>query len=151
MAAAVVSRPNFERAFGRSKYTVGMLRAAVLLVGVSLGVSAVSTDTLTVSAAVSLTDVMQAIASAYERAGGGRITFNFAASNVLARQVANGAPVDVFISADEAQMDLVSKSGRIEAGSRLPVARNQLAVVVRIDATGLLTSPFPRDPADRYR
>ena len=42
--------------------------------------------------------------------------FNFAASNVLARQIVSGAPVDLFISADEAQMDVVAKAGLIVDG-----------------------------------
>ena len=117
-----------------------MLRAAILVLAVSLGVSRDSNETLTVSAAVSLTDVMEAIARAYSAAGGGPVSFNFSASNVLARQITSGAPVDVFISADEAQMDLVAKSGMIEDGSRIAVVGNQLAVITRGDWTGQLAS-----------
>jgi molybdate transport system substrate-binding protein len=116
-----------------------MLRAAVLLAAVSLGSIGVPNETLTVSAAVSLTDVMDAIGRAYAAAGGDRVTFNFGASNILARQIVNGAPVDVFISADEAQMDVVAQAAMVEAGSRLPIVQNQLAIVVRSDWKGQLT------------
>jgi molybdate transport system substrate-binding protein len=88
---------------------------------------------ITVSAAVSLTESLQEIAKIYETAGGRVITLNLAASNVLSRQIVNGAPVDVFISADEAQMALVEKAGLIAAGSRVVLLRNQLAIVVRTD------------------
>ena len=87
---------------------------------------------ITVSAAVSLTDAMGAVADAYSRTGRG-VRFNFGASNVLARQIVNGAPVDVFISADEAQMDVVAAAGLLQAGSRVPLLRNQLAVAVPSD------------------
>lgn len=85
---------------------------------------------LTVSAAISLTDALQASARAYADAGGAEISFNFAASNVLARQIVNGAPVDVFISADNAQMDLVERAGLVVAGTRQALVGNRLALVV---------------------
>ena len=85
---------------------------------------------LTVSAAVSLTDVMAEIAAAYRDAGGVSPRFNFAGSNVLARQIVNGAPVDVFISADDLQMEVVARAGLIGPGSRVIVAGNRLVVVV---------------------
>jgi molybdate transport system substrate-binding protein len=88
---------------------------------------------ITVSAAVSLTDVLTAIAEEYGKAGRGSVRFNFAASNVLARQIVNGAPVDLFISADDAQMDVVQQAGLIKDGTRVTVVSNQLAVVVPSD------------------
>jgi molybdate transport system substrate-binding protein len=94
---------------------------------------------LTVSAAVSLTDALQAIAAAYARAGGGAVRFNFAGSNVLARQLANGAPADLFISADEAQMAIAAGAGAIDTTSRINLLGNRLAVIVRRDSpTGSL-------------
>lgn len=89
--------------------------------------------TITVSAAVSLTDALTAIGDEYGRRGLGSIRFNFGASNVLARQIVDGAPVDVFISADDAQMDVVAAAKLVKAGSRVPLLRNQLAVVVPSD------------------
>ena len=88
---------------------------------------------ITVSAAVSLTDALTAVAGEYANGGRGGVRFNFGASNVLARQVVNGAPVDLFISADEAQMDVVSRAGLIKDGSRVDLLSNQLAVVVPSD------------------
>ena len=85
---------------------------------------------VTVSAAVSMTEALEEISTAYRSAGGGPVRLNFGGSNVLARQIVNGAPVDVFISADDQQMDLVDKAGLVAAGSRVPIAGNQLVVVV---------------------
>ena len=88
---------------------------------------------ITVSAAVSLSDVLTAIADEYAHRSLGTIHFDFGASNILARQIVSGAPVDVFISADEAQMDVVAAANLIKDGSRVPLLRNQLAVVVPND------------------
>src|SRR3954464_3204634 len=84
---------------------------------------------ITVSAAVSLTDALTAAAQEFARAGGGTIRFNFGASNVLSRQIVNGAPVDLFISADEAQMDFAARSGAIDVKTRVPLLGNRLAVL----------------------
>ncbi len=86
---------------------------------------------LTVSAAVSLTDALEAIARAYDAAGGGPVRFNFAGSNALARQLVNGAPADLFISADEAQMDAAAQAGAIDRSSRIDLLGNRLAIVFR--------------------
>ena len=94
---------------------------------------------ITVSAAVSLSESLQEIVNSYE-ASGGRVGLNLAASNVLSRQIVNGAPVDVFISADEAQMAVVEKAGLIAAGSRVALLHNQLAIVVRPDRSAVLAS-----------
>src|SRR5262245_17345349 len=84
---------------------------------------------ITVSAAISLTEALEKIAAAYARSGGGIVRFNFAGSNVLARQIVNGAPVDVFVSADAEQMDLVQKAGAIDEATRVDLVGNRLAVV----------------------
>ena len=83
---------------------------------------------LLVSAATSLTDVLEEIGKGYSAAGGGPVRFNFGGSNTLARQIVNGAPADVFVSADDAQMDVVQKAGTIVDGSRVEVVSNQLVV-----------------------
>lgn len=95
---------------------------------------------ITVSAAVSLTEALTAAAREYARTGGGDVRFNFGASNVLARQIVDGAPVDLYVSADEAQMDVVAAAGMIEPGSRVDLLRNQLAVVVPSDRPRVLSN-----------
>lgn len=107
-----------------------MLRILALPVVLALAAQSGSAQPITVSAAVSLTEAMQAIARAYETSGG-RVVFNFAGSNVLSRQIVNGAPVDVFISADGAQMAVVEKAGIVSPGTLIPLLGNQLAIVVR--------------------
>ena len=108
-----------------------ILRVGVLLVATVLSGSA--DEPLTVCAAVSLTESLEAAAKAYVIAGGGPVRFNFAGSNVLARQLANGAPADLFISADEAQMDVASEAGAIDRATRVDLLANRLAVIARPD------------------
>ena len=96
---------------------------------------------ITVSAAVSLTDALSAIAQEYGRDGHGTVRFNFSASNVLARQIVAGAPVDVFISADQAQMDVVAAARLLSDGSRVDLLRNQLAIVVPSDRPRTMSGP----------
>jgi len=56
---------------------------------------------LDVAAAISLKEALTEVARGWEAGGGEHVVFNFAGSNVLARQIQAGAPVDVFLSADE--------------------------------------------------
>ena len=92
-----------------------------------------------VSAAASLTEVMEKVAGAYEARTGVRVLVNAGASNTLARQIAAGAAVDLFISADESQMDAVRRE--IVAGTRTNLLSNQLAIVVPADRPRRLQSP----------
>ena len=90
-----------------------------------------SAEDLTVSAASSLTESFREIAVAYEKAHPGtRVDLNFAASGVLLQQIARGAPVDVFASADQATMDQAATQGLLEPGTRQVFAHNSLLVVV---------------------
>lgn len=88
---------------------------------------------LQVFAAASLTDALKEIAPAYELATGEKLQFNFAGSNALARQIQEGAPADVFISADEAKMDALQSAGLIVEDARQSLLSNTLVVVVEAD------------------
>lgn len=96
---------------------------------------------LQVFAAASLTDAFKEIAPAYEAASGIKLHFNFAGSNVLARQIQESAPADVFISADEAKMNALQKAGLILDDSRGALLSNTLVVVVGADSALKLASP----------
>jgi molybdate transport system substrate-binding protein len=89
---------------------------------------------VTVFAAASLTDSLKAIAADYEKNSGGKIVFNFAASSTLARQIEEGAPADIFFSADEAQMDMLAKKNLIDAATRKSILGNSLVIVIPNDS-----------------
>lgn len=86
---------------------------------------------LIVSAASSLTEAFREVADNYQAEHPGtRVLLNFGASGALLQQMARGAPVDVFASADQATMDLATEKGLVQAGSRRDFAGNALVVVV---------------------
>ncbi|MEZ5292713.1 MAG: molybdate ABC transporter substrate-binding protein [Vicinamibacterales bacterium] len=96
---------------------------------------------LLVSVASSLGDVMSDIARRYEDRTGQPVRLNTAGSNFLARQIVEGARVDVFVSADDTQMDVVERAGRVVAGSRIDLLTNRLVVVGPPGATRRVSGP----------
>lgn len=89
---------------------------------------------ITVFAAASLTDSLKEIAAGYMQKSGDKIIFNFGASNTLARQIEEGAPADIFFSADQAKMDGLEKNDRIVKETRTSRLANTLVVVVPTDS-----------------
>jgi molybdate transport system substrate-binding protein len=87
-----------------------------------------------VFAAASLADALNEIGPAYAAAGGARVVFNFAGSNALSRQIAAGAPAEVFLSADRAQVELLEKAGRVRRPDTVALLGNSLVVVVPADS-----------------
>jgi len=86
---------------------------------------------LTVSAAASLTNALREIAPLFEAAHRGtKVQLNFGASGALLQQIAKGAPVDVFASADQETMDQAQAHGLIPAAERRDVVSNTLVVIV---------------------
>jgi molybdate transport system substrate-binding protein len=107
--------------------------ALLALLGASL--LPVQAAELQVFAAASLTDALKEIAPAYEAASGDKLQFNLAGSNALARQIQEGAPADVFLSADEAKMDALEKAGLLVDSTRSSLLSNSLVVVVAADSS----------------
>jgi molybdate transport system substrate-binding protein len=88
------------------------------------------TGPLTVYAAASLTGVFTTLGKQLESANPGlTVTFNFAGSSALATQLTQGAPADVFASADQAQMDVVTKAG-LQKSAPAVFASNVLEIAV---------------------
>jgi molybdate transport system substrate-binding protein len=90
------------------------------------------TGDVTVLAAASLTDSFKEIGAAFEAANpGAKVTFSFAASSALVTQINQGAPADVFASADTANMDkLTAASGAGVAATPVTFATNNLQIIV---------------------
>jgi molybdate transport system substrate-binding protein len=85
---------------------------------------------LLVFAAASLTDVAAAVAGEFEQASGRSVQLGFGGSSALARQIAAGAPVDVFLSANPGWVDHLIREGRARGDDRRVFAANRLTVVV---------------------
>lgn len=97
---------------------------SVMLVGSVLGAE------VTVFAAASLSDSLKEIAPAYTKATGDTLRFNFGASGALARQIKEGAPADVIVSADELRVEQLENAGLTASGTRRTILANLLVVVV---------------------
>lgn len=96
-----------------------------------------------VLAAASLQEALEAAAQAWEAKGHARPALSFAGSSTLARQVENGAPADVFISADEEWMDELEAKGLIREGSRRVLLGNQLVLVAPATGTAQVVLDSP--------
>ena len=112
-------------------------------------IASANANELFVSAAASLTDALKEIDARFEKQTGTKIVLNLGASSMLARQIEEGAPADVFISADEAQMDRLHK--QIAPETRKDLLTNKLVVVIRSDSSArigeladLTKAPFAR-------
>ena len=108
---------------------------AVIAALTTLGAPVVAQPTgLVVSVAASVYDALDEIAGLYRAATGVTVALNAGGSNALARQIVEGARAGLFISADNRQMDIVEKAGRIVVGTRTRLLTNELAVIVPEDA-----------------
>lgn len=86
---------------------------------------------LIVFAAASLSDAFTEVAAVFEEAHPGvDVTLHFAGSQQLAHQISQGAPADVFASADDTQMQVAVASGRVKQGASIPFASNELIIVL---------------------
>ncbi|BCU77603.1 molybdate ABC transporter substrate-binding protein [Luteolibacter sp. LG18] len=105
---------------------------------------------LRVAAAASLAESITEIGKLYQESHPGTtVTPVFAGSNVLARQIESGAPVDVFISADEKTMDGLVKADHIAKEAVVPLLSNALVVVIPTDSTKTIQSGADLAKLDR--
>jgi len=87
-------------------------------------------QTLTVSAAASLTDVLEEIKGRYEEKSHHTLVMNYGSSGSLQQQIEQGAPADIFISAAQRQMDLLQEGGLILEESRVDLLENEVVLIV---------------------
>jgi len=99
-------------------------------------VSEQESETILVSAAASLTEAFTDMEPQFEAENPGvDVNFNFAGSGSLRTQIEGGAPVDVFASADQNQMNILAGEGLIENSSRKNFAQNSLVLIVPASST----------------
>jgi len=106
-----------------------------------LAISEARAVEINVFAAASLTDALKEIGANYEKQSGDTVSFNFGASSLLERQIEEGAPADVFFSADEAKMDALEKKDLISKETRKSRLSNTLVIVTSADSDLKITSP----------
>ena len=116
-----------------------MLARWALLIAVGLGstasgcVGAGDAPTIVASVAISVADVVRAVADDYEGRTGVRVVINSGGSDTLATQLLAGARVDLFVSADDRQMNRVEAGGALVSSTRVDLLANQLVVVTTHD------------------
>jgi molybdate transport system substrate-binding protein len=134
------------RSIGRRRVVAGLL----FLFGVgtagsfALGAAAQQSSSITVSAAISLKDALDELGPIFQvqqhRKNGGSgtaVTFNYGGSGTLARQIEQGAPVDVFFSAAEKQMDELAAQELIATDTRRDLVGNALVLIAPAQSTAL--------------
>jgi molybdate transport system substrate-binding protein len=106
--------------------------------------AAAQSESITVSAAISLKDALDELGPIFQvqqhRKNGGNgtaVTYNYGGSGTLARQIEQGAPVDVFFSAAEKQMDELAAQGLLDADTRHDLVGNALVLIAPAEATTL--------------
>lgn len=116
-----------------------MILCRLIVLGLSLVLAlsapAFAQPPVTVFAAASLKNALDEASAAYARdSGTPSARISYAASSVLAKQIEQGAPADVFLSADSDWMDYLAGKGLIKAGSRVGLFTNHLALVAPRDS-----------------
>ena len=136
----------------------------LLVLGIGLPAAAAP---LTVFAAASLKNSLDEVDAAYTRQSGVQVRASYAASSALSRQIGQGAPADVFVSADSDWMDALAKQDLIQPTTRLDLLTNHLALIAPAGSTvalvvgpnmplaqalgaGRLAMAGPEVPAGRY-
>ncbi|MHB8874814.1 MAG: molybdate ABC transporter substrate-binding protein [Myxococcaceae bacterium] len=108
-----------------------MTRPLVLAAALLAGLPA-SAGELLVFAASSTAPPLEELARDFSARGGERVRFAFGASNDLARQIAAGAPAEVFLSADVPSMERLERAGLVRPAERFALLSNVLSVVVPV-------------------
>ncbi len=107
---------------------VRVLAIVCLVLGIAAAPLAAA-ETLTVFAAASLKNALDDVDAAFAKAGGGKVVASYAASSTLVRQIEQGAPADVFISADADWMDYARDKRLIRDDTRVDLLGNRLVLI----------------------
>jgi len=127
--------------------SVAIAGLVLALVGAGASGATASAQELTFSVAISMKDAVEELGRRFTQSHPGVVLrYNFGASGELQKQIEAGAPVDLFISAAQRQMDELEKKGLIVAASRRVFARNVLIVIKPVDSR--IDIAKPADLAD---
>lgn len=124
------------------------------ILAIGLAALPAQADEVSVFAAASMKTALDAFAAEWSASSGHHVTLSYAGSNTLAKQIIEGAPTDIFISAASDWMDEVEKAGLIDDGARRDLWGNQLVLIAHgagapavtlapdLDLAGLLDGEF---------
>jgi len=118
------------------RFVFVMVCFTALFLAADIRAQSTSTHEITISAAISLKNAFEEIGKTFmEKHPGTKVVFNFGASGDLARQIEGGAPVDIFASAAQKDMDDIGKKDLIAANSRKDFAKNGVVLVKPANST----------------
>ena len=109
-----------------------LLASLLLLLGAAQALAA--GNGLTVFAAASATNALTELGAMYEKAGNDKVSFSFASSSTLSKQIENGAPADLFLSANQNWMDNLEQKNLLLEKSRSNLLGNRIALIVPADS-----------------
>jgi len=115
------------------RFVAGLMMAGAVFAGA---------ETLTVLAAASTTDAMNEIGELFTQKSGHIVRFSFGSTGALARQIQNGAPADLFLSANEKWMDTLLADGKINPAMHADLLANRLVLITPKGGTVTLDENF---------
>lgn len=121
----------------RLHYVELMTKTILIAIGLLLQATTTSTvraQEVNVAAAISLKEAITQCAAEFEKDAKTRVKFNFGGSGELAAQIEQGAPIDLFISAAQEQIDQLDRAKVVDGASRVIIARNRLVLIVPANA-----------------
>jgi molybdate transport system substrate-binding protein len=124
------SQSRMERPMNR---LAGLFMAFAVALAAVPAPAAAQDKSLTVFAAASMKNALDEIDAAYTAKSGVKITVSYAASSALAKQIEQGAPADVFISADTDWMDYAASKKTINESSRVNLLGNSIVLIAPRD------------------
>jgi molybdate transport system substrate-binding protein len=120
--------------FVRKGTSMQSLVRILCAISLSIGAASVSAADITVFAAASLKEALDQNIKAFSTRAGHQVRVSYAGSNALAKQIENGAPADLFLSADEEWMDFVAQKNLLVPGTRRNLLLNTLVLVAPADS-----------------
>src|ERR1700751_1084453 len=112
----------------------GLFAALVILWGAAFSPAAAQDKTLTVFAAASMKNALDDIDAAFTARTGVKVNASYAASSQLAKQIEQGAPADIFVSADTDWMDYAASKKTINEPTRVNLLGNSIALIAPKDS-----------------
>jgi molybdate transport system substrate-binding protein len=124
-----------------------LIRAAAMVLGVMLlpgigggfAVNAAETASVTIFAAASTTNAITDISKLFAEKNKAKVTHSFASSSTLAKQIEQGAPADVFLSADQKWMNYLAEKQSIVPQSRFDLLGNKIVLIAPASSTLKIT------------
>jgi molybdate transport system substrate-binding protein len=118
-----------------SKCMLSLLVMTMTVMGGFVAQAAAAENEVVVFAAASTTNAITDIGEMYATRGLGHITPSFASSSTLAKQIASGAPADVYLSANKKWMDFLEEKNAVDKATRFDLLGNRIVLIVPLDSS----------------